>query len=96
MKLSGWHRILIVVSLAWLLAFAGFVIVEYHNSVWYCEYVGTGSACEHAFWSWIYVAAEKFSLSIKIGKTVAVAFIPIAALWLFFAALRWVIDGFRK
>lgn len=102
MRLSGWHRIVVVISVAWVLALSGFIRYEYENSDPFCESrIRDGLQCQHAFWWYLYDKSEKesdwpYTLTLRHRKAVVVAVVPLATLWFCFGAVLWVKRGFRE
>ena len=95
MKITGWSRIMIVVTVAWLLILTGFTAYEHQSSNYYCRFDGFGKVCQHFFWEWIYLAPSKFEFTLRIGRLLLLALIPIAALWFCFGAIAWIKAGFK-
>ena len=95
MKLSGWSRIMVVITVAWLLVVAGLVNYEYKNNNVFCQFDGDGAACQHILWAWVYVKPEKFEFTLMYGRLLTTALIPTVALWFSFGAAVWVGVGFK-
>jgi hypothetical protein len=87
---------LVAITVAWLLALAGFVGYEHHSSNVFCQFDGDGPVCQHIFWLWSYVAPQKFEFTLRLGRLLATAFVPVAVLWLCFGAVVWVRAGFKR
>jgi hypothetical protein len=96
MKLMGWSRIMGAITVAWLLALTGFVIYEDQSSNVFCQFDGEGATCQHIFWWWVYVAPEKFEFTLRYGRTLTTALVPLAVLWVCFGAVAWVRAGFKQ
>lgn len=96
MKLTGWFRIMVVITVGWLLALAGFVAYEYQGTNVFCQFDGKGAVCQHIFWLWAYVAPGKFELTLRHGRILTTALVPNAVLWFCFGALAWVRAGFKR
>lgn len=82
MKRSVWSRIMVAISVAWLLAVAGLVGYEYQNCSVFCRYDGDGAACQQIFLSWAYAAPGKFEFTIRYSRFLATSLLPVVALWL--------------
>jgi hypothetical protein len=96
MKLTGWSRIILAFTVAWLIALAGFVAYEHQSSNVFCQFDGGGAECQNTFWLWVYVAAGKFEFTLRYGRLFATALIPVAVLWFCFGAVVWIKAGFKK
>jgi hypothetical protein len=96
MKLSGWSRIMVAITAAWLLALAGFVVYEHQSSNVFCQFDGDGPVCRHIFWLWSYVSPQKFEFTLRLGRFLVTAIVPVTVLWFCFGAVVWVRAGFKK
>lgn len=95
MKLTGWSRIMIAITVSWLLALAGIVCYEHQSSNVFCQFDGEGAVCQHIFWLWAYVAQGKFEFTLRLGRLLYTALVPVAVLWLCFGAVVWIRAGFK-
>ena len=95
MKLSGWSRIMIAITIAWLLALAGLVVYEHQSSNVFCQFDGEGGVCQHIFWMWAHSAPEKFEFTLRLGRLLINALIPVAVMWFCFGAVIWIKAGFK-
>jgi hypothetical protein len=86
---------MVALTVAWLLALTGFVSYEYQSSNVFCQFDGEGAACQHIFWSWAYVAPGKFEFTLRHGRLMTTALVPLAVLWFCFGAVAWVRAGFK-
>ncbi|HAL39495.1 MAG TPA: hypothetical protein DCP03_15820 [Polaromonas sp.] len=82
MNISVWSRIMVAISVMWLLAVAGLVGYEYQNCIGFCRDHGDSAACQKIFWSWAYTAPGKFEFTMRYCRLLATSFLPVAALWL--------------
>ena len=96
MKLTGWSRIMVAITVAWLLALAGFVGYEHQSSNAFCQFGDNSPVCQHIFWLWAYVAPEKFEFTLRHGRLLATALVPVTVLWFCFGAVVWVRAGFKR
>ena len=95
MKVSGWPRIVIAISVAWFLALAGFVGYEHQSGNVFCQFDGEGAACQHILWSWGHAAPGKFEFTLRHSQLLVTALVPVAVLWFCFAAVVWARAGFK-
>jgi len=95
MKLAGWSRIMVAITVAWFLALAGLVGYEHQSSNVFCQLDGEGAVCQHIFWLWAYVSPGKYEFTLRYGRLFATALIPVAVLWFCFGAVVWVRAGFK-
>ena len=95
MKLSGWSRIMVAITVAWLLALGGFVAYEHQNSNVFCQFGVEGHVCQHIFWVWSYIAPQKFEFTLSLGRLLVTAIAPVAVLWFCFGTVVWVRAGFN-
>ena len=95
MKLTGWSRIMVAITIAWLLALAGLVSYEHQSSNVFCQFDSEGAACQHIFWLWVYAAPGVSEFTLRYGRLLATALVPIALLWFCFGAVVWVRAGFK-
>jgi len=96
MNLTGWSRIMIAITVAWLLVLAGFVSYEHQSSNVFCQFDGEGAVCQHIFWLWAYVAQGKFEFTLMLGRLLTTALVPVAVLWFCFGAVVWIKAGFKR
>jgi len=86
---------MVVITVAWFLSLAGFVGYEYASSNVFCQFDGEGAACQHIFWSWARAAPGKFEFTLRHGRLLFTALVPVAVLWFCFGSVVWVRAGFK-
>ena len=96
MKLSGWSRITIAITVAWLFALAGFVGYEHQSSNMFCQFDGDGPVCQHIFWLWSHISPQRFEFMLRLRRVLATATAPIAVLWFCFGLVVWIRAGFKR
>jgi hypothetical protein len=98
MRLTGWYRLLTVISVVWMLPLAGYVTFSYERgfrSV--CMFLGPDTThCISALWQWVDDGAGRFYMRIDYPLVIALTVVPPLLLWAAFGAVVWIVRGFRK
>lgn len=101
----GWKRLLIVLSVLWLLGSIIVIVYEWRAINSFDQFEETLTT--YNFWEWSpeYLSAEKFldaepgeelrHLTIRFGPVAITVILPILCLWVGVLAFAWVRDGFR-
>jgi hypothetical protein len=101
----GWKRLLIVLSVLWLLSSIAIIVYEKQTINPFDQFEET--LPEYVFWEWspARLSAQKFldaepgqqlrHLSIQIAPATVIIFLPILCLWVGVFTFAWVREGFR-
>lgn len=100
MKLSGWIRLGIVVSIFWALMISGWAAYESYVGAPFGEFVFVNFAPQGAPIDTDKGRVTPVTSSINTGLFLKILLIPLIATWIIIAvtvlAARWVITGFRR
>jgi len=101
----GWKRLLIVLSILWLLGSITVIVYERQTINPFDQF--DQPLPTYDFWKWSpeYLSADKFldaepgeelrHLTIQVGTVAITAILPILCLWVGVLAFAWVREGFR-
>jgi hypothetical protein len=94
-KLHGWSRVVVVASVAWLALLCIAAWYDHEQANPFCAFDAKGAMCQQALWVWVPSGPQQFDLSLRVGRFLTAAVVPIALLWVLYGAVVWVRAGFE-